>query len=375
MAVGVTYFGAGTRPIKKTTDEEFNFDPTEGGTSTLVDTSTSGGGSVLSGKASLLRAQTERDKLIAEQQAAADAITRAQKGAASQLDYLTGLSTGVPQNIIDLLGGQREASESYVNKQYENLMNQLAGAYTRGEQLTTTGYNALRDYLTKNPPTAFQQPTQVAPTTVGNDLAAYMAGQRVSTAPVTPTIEALNAAASGGAQNYSQLLDTLARAQTAGQESRLSEEQMARTLAGAQLGQLRASQEGSLQQQQLAALAQIQAEQAAARIQAEQAATARNQAIEDAIAGLVGTGYVCPPGFVKDASGNCVPEPKAGTGTVDINQFQPATVTPVQQLAAKLSGIQKTGLRQNIGNFIAANPAATAEAIRARFPQLGASIQ
>ena len=348
MAVGITkYYGAGSRPMIRptnvVTEDEFTFDPAEGGTTTLTSTSTSGsGGSALTGKAALIRAQTARQQAIAEQNAAADAVRRAQTGAANQLTYLQALSSGVPQKQLDLLAGQKAESEGYVNKQYDTLMKQLGEAYGRGEQITTTGYNALRDYLTKNQPQAFAQATRATPTAAANDLAAYMRGQGVSTTPVEPTIAALNAAAQGGAQNYNQLLNTLAAAQASGQESRLAEEQMARTLAAAQLGQLRASQEGSLQQQQLAALAQIQAEQAAARLQLEQQAAARQQAIEDAIAGLVGTGYVCPPGKVKDANGNCV-EPPPVIPTFDPNNIDPAILAGLANFQLDLG---------NIGGFV-----------------------
>ena len=51
----------------------------------------------------------------------------------------------------------------------------------------------IQNYLQQNPPTAFQQAPQVPQTMVSNDLAAYMGGQGVSTAPVDPTIAALNA--------------------------------------------------------------------------------------------------------------------------------------------------------------------------------------
>tara|TARA_R110002126_G_scaffold232384_1_gene376830 strand:+ start:67 stop:1032 length:966 start_codon:yes stop_codon:yes gene_type:complete len=266
----------------------------------------------------LINAETNRlkyildaQKAIAEQDAAVAAIQRTQAGATNQAEYLQSLlGQGAPQKLIDLVGGQKGVSEKYVQDQYDTLMKQLAESYGRGEQLTTAGYNALTNYLTQNQPTAFTQATRAQAQPVRNDLAQYMAGQGVPTAPVEPTITALEQAAQGGAQNYNELLNTLARLQQAGQESRMSEAQMARTVAGTQLAQSRATQEGSLEQQRLASLADIQAKAAAERLTLEREAAARQQTIQDTLASLVGTGYICPPGKVKDANGNCVTPPK-----------------------------------------------------------------
>lgn len=273
----------------------------------------------------LINAETNRlkyildaQKAIDEQNAAIDAINRARTGAANQAEYLqTLLGQGAPQKLIDLVGGQKDISEQYVKNQYDELMKQLAESYGRGEQLTKAGYDALATYLTQNQPTAFTQATRAQAAPVRNDLAQYMAGQGVSTAPVEPTITALQQAAQGGAQNYNELLNTLAKLQQSGQQSRMSEAEMARTVAGTQLAQSRASQEGSLQQQKLAALADVQAKAAAERLTLEREAAARQQAIEDTLASLVGTGYVCPPGKVKDANGNCITPPKTNDTSGD----------------------------------------------------------
>jgi len=266
----------------------------------------------------LINAETNRlkyildaQKAIDEQNAAIAAITRAQTGAVNQAEYLQSLlGQGAPQKLIDLVGGQKDVSEKYIQDQYDALMKQLAESYGRGERLTTAGYDALATYLRQNQPTAFTQATRAQAQPVRNDLAQYMAGQGVSTAPVEPTITALQQAAQGGAANYNELLNTLARLQQAGQESRMSEAQMARTVAGTQLAQSRAAQEGSLEQQRLASLADIQAKAAAERLTLEREAAARQQTIQDTLASLVGTGYICPPGKVKDENGNCVTPPK-----------------------------------------------------------------
>lgn len=391
MAVGVTYFGAGTRPIrnlptiKTTGDPEPEVPDTTGSTtgtspgfSTIV-LDTSGGNSGYYAYKSAL------EKIAADQAAAAAATERATKGAGYQADYLTGLlNQGIPANIATLISDADTQGKDYIKQQYDLLSDRLKGGYAPETNIGTgylgalgrtgAGYDALQRYLQANQPTAFQQPTQVAPTTVGNDLAAYMAGQRVSTAPVTPTIEALNAAASGGAQNYSQLLDTLARAQQAAQESRLAEQQMARSGALSGVEQLYQGQLGGLQQQQLQALAELQSNLLSQRLTAEQQAAARNQTIQDALAALLGTGYITPQQITPTTITGAAPNNVVTTSTPTILP-PPAPPKPIEQLAAKVAGIQKPGLKQSVQNFVNANPNATAAQIKKKFPSLGSNIQ
>ena len=106
----------------------------------------------------------------------------------------------------------------------------------------------------------------------------------------------MNAAAGGGAQNYNSLLSTLNQLSQAGQQSRMAEEQIGRSGALSGLEQLYQGQQGGLQQQQLQALAELQSNIFSQRLSAEQQAAARNQALRDALAALLGTGYI--PGGV-----------------------------------------------------------------------------
>jgi hypothetical protein len=381
MAVGITkYVGAGSRPVIKTTDEEFNFDPTEGGTTTVTSTNTGGSGST-SGYYSY---QSALEKIAADQAAASAAAERATRGAMLQGGYLTGqLNQGVPTNVSNLIDTSGTQGEEYIRNQYNALVNQLRGAYTPETNVgtgylgaqgrTTAGYNALQNYLQANPPTAFQQAPQVPQTMASNDLAAYMGGQGVSTAPVDPTIAALNAAAGGGAQNYNRLLSTLGQLEQAGQQSRLAEQQMGRSGALSGLEQLYQTQTGGLQQQQLEALANLQANLTSQRLTAEQQAAARNQAVQDALASLLGTGYLSPtstdPG-VQNILQTIVPgyTPPAA----------PTVATPktaVEQLAAIPVKASNTALNKRIDNFVAANPNATAAQIKKAFPSLGKNIK
>lgn len=376
MAIGITrYVGAGSRPIVKTTDEEFNFDPTGG--VTLVDDSSSGSGST----SGFYSYKSALEKIAADQAAAQAAITRATTGAQNQANYLTGLmNQGVPTNVSNLIDTSGTQGREYIQSQYDALMNQLRGSYTPETNVgtgylgaqgrTTAAYNALQNYLQANPPTAFQQAPQVPQTMVSNDLAAYMGGQGVSTAPVDPTIAALNAAAGGGAENYNRLLSTLGQLQQAGQQSRLAEEQMGRSGALSGLEQLYQGQTGGLQQQQLQALAELQSNLAGQRLTAEQQAASRNQAIQDALAALLGTGYITPESI------NPVTVPT--TAPVVQQPAQPAQSAAVATLArqaANAKGSNAARLQNRVETFIAANPTATPAQVKKEFPDLSAAAK
>jgi hypothetical protein len=388
MAVGITkYKGAGSRPMSnlptiKTTDA--TFDPTEGSGINVVDNSNSGGSTsgLYSYKAAL-------EKIAADQAAAQAATTRATTGASNQAGYLTGLlNQGIPANVANIISQGDVSGKKYITDQYDLLANQLRGSYTPETNVgtgylgaqgrTTAGYNALQNYLQANPPTAFQQAPQVPQTMASNDLAAYMGGQGVSTAPVDPTIAALNAAAGGGAQNYNRLLSTLGQLEQAGQQSRLAEQQMGRSGALSGLEQLYQGQTGGLQQQQLQALAELQSNIFGQQLTAEQQAASRNQAIQDALAALLGTGYINPeqitPTTITGAAPNNVvttTQPKIVAPPV----VQPAQSAPVAKLAAQVANATNKTLVNRANAFIAANPTATPAQVAKEFPSLTAAAK
>jgi hypothetical protein len=248
-------------------------------------------------------------KQDAELAATTAATTRAQTGATTQLAALQDLlgNTAVPESIATAIGEYGKNASEATAQQYVNLVNTLNDLYygqggsveapsaTSALGMTNAGFAALREYLAENPANAYALASQrvgtPAPVAV-NDLAQYMAGQGVSQEGVTPTVQALNAAAQGGAENYQNLLNTLAAQETAGTQSRAREIELANLLARTGLGAEYTRQRGALTNQQLAALAQITQTQAAQRLQAERDAEARRQAIQDAILKLQGTGYI-----------------------------------------------------------------------------------
>ncbi len=365
MAVTSTRLGRivpGTRPTRTVVQEdtEFNFSPT--GDITLVDEGgTSGAGSILSGQASLARAATEREKFLQEQAAAQAALQRQQQGALAQAAYLRGqLGAGIPSAITKEIGEQETAGQKYIADQAAALLGELQKRETQARGLTSTGYSNLMNYLARTQPTAFAQAQRSQPQTVQSALGQYMTGQGVSPAVAQEAANIANVQAAGGAANYNQLLDVLAAREAAAQQSRQTEAEMGLTSQLANLQALYGQGTAGLEQSRLSALADLNSRIAAARLQAQQEQIARDQAIQDAISGLIGTGLVAP---TKEEGGTTV-EPTTGA----VQQ------TAVQALAAKLPGIRNESLATKVARFVAQNPNASAAAVKKAFPKLGANI-
>jgi hypothetical protein len=343
-----------------------------------------GGGSSLSGQAAIMNAILAQKKYDDTLSSATSASERLGLGAGYQQTYLQqqldALSKGGFNPIIaGELEAQKTAGEKNIQDQYNSLLGLVNQRKQTGETLTGQGYDALRSYLTANPATAYASAQRAAPTVTQNALAQYMQAQGVNPAMAQPAVDQANLAALGGATNYNQLLNVLAGSESAGQQSRLSEEQMARTLANAQLQSLYGGATQGLEQSRLSALAELQNQIATARLAAEQARVDREQTLQDAIATNLGTGYTCPPGFQKDAEGNCVPIPKTSTdGTGTVTGTGTATTVKRSPSVAALAAIpvkaSNTALQKRIADFVAAKPRATPAAVAKEFPQLAANI-
>jgi len=282
-----------------TGDEPFDTSATGGGsagtgTGATFDVTDGGSGST-SGAYSYAAALA---KIKADQEAATAAANRAAQGATAQRNaILEQLKTAgqINPTLLSTLDEQKKAQEDYIGKQLAALQGQLTKSYETGSGLQTQAYDALRNYLTTNAPTAYAQAPRATAPAVSSDIAQYMASRGVEAQRAEPGLLAARAALEGGATNYINLLNTLAAQSAAGQESRLAEQQIAQQLAAAQLGAYKAQQEGTLTTQQLAALQEIQSQYNTAKFQAQQQAIARQQALEDALNALYGTGYTAPP--------------------------------------------------------------------------------
>ena len=198
-----------------------------------------------------------------------------------------------------------------------------------------------------------------------------MQGQGVDAARVEPGLLAAQAAAQGGASNYNNLLGVLTAQSGAGQESRLAEQQMAQQLAAAQLGAYKAQQEGTLTTQQLAALQEIQTQYNTAKFQAQKDAIARQQALQDALNSLYGTGYVAPPPPAPPAP---VEGPISNPVLDPTTYVAPKAPTPLEQLLNIPVKASNTALIKRVADFAAAKPNASAAAVAKAFPELAKTI-
>ena len=396
MAVGVTTYrgrtGLGGGGLVQNVFDDSD-DPFDLGLTTSGSSASSAAAAKIKAATDANKLKFEQDKLAAEQAAAAAAVLRQTTGAQNQANYLRSqLGAGIPAVTLENIGGQETAGQNYINTQYTNLLADLTGRRDTGSRLTTQGYDALRNYLGSNVPQAYATAAQGVPTSTQNALAAYMQGQGVDTSGAQAAVDTANTQAMGTADNYNQLLNVLRAQETSGQQSRLSEEQMARTLAGANLEAIYGQGTSGLEQQKLAALNELATRISNARLQAQQIQTARDQALNDALAALYGTGYTapppeqgtgaCPPGQTKDANGNCVVPKDPPPG------FDPAFGPPVGQgsgggaktspsvaaLAAIPIKASNTALQNRIDAFVAAKPRASAAAVAKAFPQLAANL-
>ena len=318
--------------------------------------------------------QAALKKIKADQEAATAAATRATEGAKYQAGQIQNqlLTAGnIDPTLLTTLEDQRTAQQKYIADQVAAQQAQLGTAYTTASGLQTQGFDALRNYLTSNAPTAYAQAPRATAAPIANDLAQYMQGQGVEAGRTEPGLMAANAAAQGGAANYNNLLGVLTAQSGAGQESRLAEQQMAQQLAAAQLGAYKAQQEGTLTTQQLAALQEIQTQYNTAKFQAQQQAIARQQALQDALNSIYGTGYVAPPPPAPATPVDGAPAAPAAAPAAPAVTKAP---TPLEQLLNIPVKASNTALIKRVADFAAAKPNASAAAVAKAFPELAKTI-
>jgi len=373
MAVTSTRLGRvlpGSRP--RTNDPT---DPT-GGISLTDDGGSGSGSSALSGQAALNRAALEKTKYENELKAAADALTRQQAGAQRQYQYLTSqLGAGIPSALSQQIDLQQSTGEQYIADQTAELLRQLGARQTQATDLTRTGFTNLQNYLAQNQPTAFAQAQRQQPTPMTSDVMQYLAGQGVSAAPVQAQVDLANLGAQGGASNYNQLLNVLAAREQAGQQSRQAEAQMGLTSQLANLQGIYGQGTSQLEQSRLAALADLASRVSGNRIAATQTATSRDQTIQDALAALLGTGYIPPTttgGGTTDGGGTTT-----GGGTTDGGGTtqQPTQSAAVAKLATQVANATNKTLVNRANAFIEANPTATPAQVAKEFPSLAAAAK
>lgn len=340
MAVGIRFYGGGagprvtggrrvatpprTRTVSVTGDEIDTTGIGDTGIESTPDTAASSAAAMTNARTSkgrlnlerekfkyqrMIDAQTRADELaklkatsdfnlrqfLAEQKAATDALERQRTGATSQADYIKGLlGQGIPKAITDEIAKQETAGKTFIDTQAQNLLTRLAAAQTTAQGAQTSGFDALKAYLTANPARSFEQAQRAVPTVQQNALAQYLTAQGVSPSASQAAVDLANVQAASGAANYNQLLGALAAAESAGQQSRLAEEQMARTLENARLGQIYGTGRANVEAEQLAALNELATRISNARIGAETSQTEQERQLQTALANVIGTGLTGP---------------------------------------------------------------------------------
>jgi hypothetical protein len=166
------------------------------------------------------------------------------------------------------------------------------------------------------------------------------------------------------------LLNVLSGAEASGQASRMSEEQMARALAGSQLQQTYAGGRANVESAQLSALNDLAARISNARISAQQAQTQQEQTLERALAAIYGTGYTAPP--VVPVTGTET-DTVTDTVTETVAPAAPVQSAPVARLATQVANAKNQALVNRANKFIAANPTATLAQVKEEFPDLTAA--
>jgi hypothetical protein len=209
-------------------------------------------------------------------------------------------------NMIQEMGTrQRGDVEGAYNRALEN----IGAGFTQAEQLTGQGFGALRDYLARNPNDPYAQlvaAAGVTPTAEGqNILSAYGVGAE----PVLAQAAAEAEASRQGAAGFQNLIDTLSAASQQAGTSRMSEAEMAATLAGANLQSQRAGYRTQAESAQAAALAQI-----AQRIAEQEYAERQRQiALEEELRRRLAEAGVGQPTATRPGG-----LPELGRGVIDI---------------------------------------------------------
>ena len=343
------------------------------------------------GAARTLEANTASSKLDLDIQKAnredalnAAALQRKGLGAQEALKYYQGqlgkyADGAIPETLGQTLEDQRNQRTDFANTTYNNLLSRLGTAYTQAGNLTNEGFANLQAYLQNAPQNAYATAERATAAPAASDLAQYMASRGVEAGRVEPGLQAANAAAQGGAANYNNLLTVLAASATQANQSRQNEQAMAQRFAQAQLGAQKAQQEGSLSQAQLNQLNAIQTEYNSAKLQLQRDSVAREQALQDAIAGLQVSGNL----NIDTTESTETPEERAARIAADkaaaataaattgkpSNVNSPAVMALLNTTAAKRTN-KPTAVTNRIYNFVEANPMANKAQVLAEFPNL-----
>jgi hypothetical protein len=214
-----------------------------------------------------------------------DAIEKAKSDAslkAMQDRYSTGGYRENADALLSILAGQETAGRGQIKSTYDDAIANILGGYKQAQDVTTQGYNALDEYLANNqsnPYAGYQ--SQVG--SVVNPMESLLAAYGVGAEPVRAQVEAEQLAGQQGGNAFQDLMNILSASATRGNQSRASESQMARNLAGANLGAASSAYQSQAANTQQKALADLLNQIAQSQFSVEQGVGQNADALANAI--------------------------------------------------------------------------------------------
>ena len=233
------------------------------------------GNGTSSGKSGYTTGDARMAELVYQKQKDAIAAQRLQDQIAAMTgDYQSGGYNTDTSALMNTLAnmqttGQQGISDVYnnaignINSNYETSISNIGQGYTQAQDLTGQGYSALNDYLTKNQINPYAN-MQATVSNVLNPQEAVLNAYGANDPRVQGQIAASQAAGQTGGAAFNDLIRVLSGQSNASNESRLSEAQMANTLAQAGLTGQKAAYTSKAEstKAQASAAAQLQQEQA-----------------------------------------------------------------------------------------------------------------
>ena len=236
---------------------------------------------------------------------------RKAQGAAASSQMLQDMLAALPtrfQGLSGLLDQSKATNEGYINQQYGTALKDLTQRRDTGAELQRQGFDASRDALTRMAPTAYQAPALELPQAATNQLSQYLSARGVPQQEIEAEVVKVNQASESAQTNYTGLLGTLSAIEQNAQQSRLVENNLAQTLANAQLQTVYGGATSQLEQEKLKGLNDLYNQLQQQKFQLEQTKIAREDALNDALATLAQSGY--PIRGADDAT----PPPGGGGG-------------------------------------------------------------
>ena len=211
----------------------------------------------------------------------------------AQAEYLRllGLVPGQFKGLSDILAGQTTQSRTDIDQLFGTAKGELEKRRTRAEGLTGQGFEALANYLQRQPQQAMQRPIQTVPTQVTNTLAQYLSARGVPQEQVEAEVIKVNQAATDAQNNYGGLVNVLREQENNANASRIIEAQLAQSVANAQIQTLYGAGVSQLEQEKLKALATLNERVRQQQFELEQAKVARENALNEALGKLRESGF------------------------------------------------------------------------------------